>query len=155
MTHADKLILDVQELAEIKFGKNILTQALPHYERPDILYCFDEHNKSVTDQFFDIYAPRDEHPGIIFSKDYLLSQKKPFADNMDRYKMIAIVIGGWNFYLRETKVPTGVLRLKLDQLKLIGYTPVLIYWHDWANRSLTFKEELLEAKMKEALNQGN
>ncbi|KAL7029788.1 hypothetical protein ACKWTF_006367 [Chironomus riparius] len=153
LTHGDKLLLDVQELSEIKYGKNILTQAIPHFERPDILYCFDENRKSVTEDLLDIFPPRDEHPGVVFSKEHLLSQKPQFADNMDRYKMIAIVIGGWNFYLRETRQPTGVLRLKLDQLRLIGYTPILIYWHNWANKPLSYREELLDEKMNEAFSQ--
>lgn len=134
------------------YGQNILTQALPHFERPDIIYCFDENGKSVTPEIIDIFPPRKVHPGQIFSKEYLLSQRKPFSDNIDRYQMIAIVVGGWNFFVRDTEIPTGVLRMKIDQLKLVGYKPVLIYWGDWSNKPLQHREEVLSRKINEALS---
>jgi hypothetical protein len=153
LTHTDKIILDVQELSSKMFGKNIISQALPHYERPDIIYCFDENGKSVTEGIIDLFPRRKVHPGIIFSKERLLSQRQPFSDNIDRYKMIALVTGGWNSYIRETEIPTGVLRMKLEQLKMIGYIPVTVYWKEWVNKSLQHREEYLSKKLEEALSQ--
>jgi hypothetical protein len=153
LTHADKLMLDVHELAGQMFGKNIITQALPHFEKSDIMYCFDENGKSVTEEIMDLYPPRKVHPGIIFTKERLLSQKKPFSDNIDKYKMVALVIGGWNFYIRNTEIPTGIMRMKMDQLKLIGYNPVMIYWKEWISKSMQYREDYLTSKIKEALGQ--
>jgi hypothetical protein len=151
LTHTDKLLLDVKEFAEIKFGPNVITQALPQYERPDIIYCFDENGKSITDQVADVFNPRDVFTGTIFTKDHVLSKKPELAARADKLRMLAIVIGGWNFYLRGTRKPTGTLRMKLEQLRLIGYTPVLIYWDDWASKPLHIKQELFMTKMSEAL----
>lgn len=152
LTHTDKLLLDIKEFAELKFGPNVMTQALPQYERPDVLYCFDENGKSITDQLEDCYQERDKHTGNIYSKDFVLSQKPELAARADKLRMVSIVIGGWNFYLRDKEKPTGSLRMKLEQLKLIGYTPVLIYWHDWTNQPLHIKEEIFMRKMNEALS---
>lgn len=153
LTHADKLILDIKDFAELKFGSNILTQVLPHVERPDIIYCFDENGKSVTSELIDCFPRREEHTGEIYSKEVVLSQKPQFADKMDKMKMVSIVIGSWNFFLRETKVPTGVLRMKLDQLRMIGYEPVLIHWNDWVPNSLQGKEEILVTEIEKILKQ--
>lgn len=152
LTHTDKLLLDVKDFAEIKFGPNIMTQVLPQYERPDVIYCFDENGKSITNQLEDCYQPRTEHTGNIYSKDFVLSQRPELAAQAEKLKMVSIVIGGWNFYLRDKEKPTGSLRMKLEQLKLIGYTPVLIFWHDWANQPLHVKEEIFMRKMNEALS---
>lgn len=152
LTHTDKILLDVQEFAEIKFGTNVLTQVLPHYERADIIYCFDENGKSITTQIIDSFSPRDVHTGEIYSKERVLSQKPELASQIDKLRMVSIVIGGWNFYLRDSEKPTGSLRMKLEQLKLIGYIPVLIFWKDWATKPLHIKEEIFMSKLREALS---
>ncbi|KAG5684956.1 hypothetical protein PVAND_014162 [Polypedilum vanderplanki] len=153
LTHTDKILLDVHEYSEKLFGKNIITQALPHFSLSDVIFCFDENGKSVTEEIIDLFSPRRVHSGLIYSKERLLSQRKPFSDNIDKYKMIALVIGGWNFFIRETEIPTGIMRLKLEQLKMIGYTPVLIFWKEWINKSLQHREDYLTKKVKEIIRQ--
>lgn len=152
MTYADKLTLDIQEFAEFKFGPNILTQVLPHFERPDIILCFDEDGKPVTSDVISKFAARKTHTGVIYNKEFVLSQVPAFSDKIDKLKMIAVVVGGWNFYLRDTKKPTGVLRLKLEQLEMIGYIPVLIYYNEWNSASMQHKENLLTDKINAIIN---
>jgi hypothetical protein len=149
LTHSDLLILNVKEYLEVRYGPNNLRHILPHFERPDIIYCFNENNESVTDQLVDIFPPL--YAGEILSKEFLLSRKPEFAENMDKYKMVAVVVGGWNLYIRNTDIPTGGLRLKIDQLKMIGYKPILIHWHDWRTLSGSDKDQLIKIDMKRAL----
>lgn len=151
LTHTDKLLLDVKDLTEMKFGYNIVTQPLPHYERPDIVYCFDENGRSITKEVESCFQGREEHNGEIYSKEKVLSQMPELASQADKLRFLAIIIGGWNFYLRGTKTPTGALRVKIEQLQMIGYIPVLIYWNDWANKPMQYKEEIVLQKMNEAL----
>lgn len=150
LTHSDLLTLNLQEFLVQKYGANKLTHILPHYERPDIIYCFNQNGKSVTDEILDCF-PRF-FSGTILSKEFLLSQKSEFADNMNKYQMVTFVIGGWNFYLRETRIPTGVLRMKLEQLEMIGYKPILIHWDDWNNMAINEKDKLIEIEVKNALS---
>lgn len=152
LTYTDKLILDVKDFAEYKFGENLLTQILPHYDRPDIIYCLDETGKSITSQLVDCFQPRDVHTGNIYTKEFVLSQKPELAAQIDKLRLFAIVVGGWNFYLRDTQKPTGSLKMKLEQLRLIGYNPVLIFWNDWANRQLHIKEDIFMKKMNAAFS---
>jgi hypothetical protein len=155
LTHTDVIILDVKELAELKYGKNILTQALPHYERPDIIYCFDENGKSVTHELLDIFPPRNVHPGIIFSKDRLFSQKPHLMEHYDKYKLVSIIVGGRNFFIKDTKNLTGPFRMKFDQLKMIGYHPILVSWDEWVDKSIFHRENLLERKLNGVLSTKN
>ena len=147
MTYADKLTLDIQEFTEFKFGPNVLTHVLPHFERPDIILCFDEDGKPVTSDIISKYAERKSHTGEIYSKEFVLSQVPAFADKIKKLTMVAVVVGGWNFFLRDTMRPTGLLRMKLEQLEMIGYKPVLIHFNQWNAASIQDKEELLVGKI--------
>lgn len=71
---------------------------------------------------------------------------------MDQFEMVAVVLGGWNFYVRDTKKPTGGLRMKMEQLEMIGYKPILIHFDDWANQSFDSREKLIEREIQRVLS---
>lgn len=149
LTHNDKLLLNLKEVLEDKYGYNLLTHVLPHYQRPDIVYCFDENGKSVTKELLDAFP--ENYSGEIISKDLLFAKKKEFADNSDKYRMVAILLGGWNFFIRNTTIPTGGLRMKLEQLEMIGYKPILIPWIEWIKYTDEEKEQFIDNEIKRAL----
>lgn len=149
LTHSDQLLLNLKEFLERIYGVNILHQVLPHFQRPDVVYCFDENGNSVTDKLLDCLPPL--YDGVIVTKEYLLSKKTEFADNIDKFRMVAVILGGWNFYLRGTKIPTGGLRMKMEQLEMIGYQPILIHWDDWLHMKMSEKEKLFEREIKRPL----
>lgn len=149
MTNSDVQLLLMKEMLELEWGENILTHILPHYQRPDIIHCFDESGKSVTKEIAS-FCP-EHHRGHILSKDYFFSKNPDLSLNKDKYRMVAVINGGWNFYLRNTRTPTGHFRMKLEQLRMIGYTPVIIYWQDWASLSTRERLKLLQDKMNQAL----
>lgn len=149
LTHSDSLLLEMKETLESEWGENIMTHILPHYQRPDIIYCFDEIGKSVTKELIPLWP--GNHRGLILSKEFLLSKHSEFSSNIDKYRMIAVLIGGWNLYLRDTRKPTGHLRMKMEQLRMIGYTPILIHFDDWSNYSPKEKLNLLKDEMRHAL----
>lgn len=150
MTHADQLLLNLKEVLEAKFGSNVLTHILPHYQRPDVICCFDENGNPVTDKFLDCFPPRNS--GEILSKEFLLSRDEKLAAEMGNCQMLAVILGGWNFYLRDTNVPTGGLRMKLEQLEMIGYKTVLVHWSTWKNLRMDEKEKFIEAEVRKALS---
>lgn len=150
MTHADKLLLDIKMLMEEKYGENMMTHILPHYQRPDIVYCFDSNGKSVTKDIIQCFPP--PYRGTILSKDYLLSRHDDFAHKMDQIEMVAVVLGGWNFYIRDSRKPTGGLRMKIEQLEMIGYKPILIHYDDWASQPLEFRQKLIDKEVKRVLS---
>jgi len=150
LTHSDHLLLNLKEYFEQKYGFNTLRLVLPHYQKPDIVHCFDENGKSVTNKIIDC-LPTTLYDGTILTKEYIFSQNKELADNADKYKLVAVVVGGWNLYIRGTKTPTGGLRMKLEQLEKIGYRTVLVHWHDWNVMNYIDKNTLVEDLVKRAL----
>lgn len=148
LSQTDKLTLDIKEELETRYGPTKLTHVLPHYQMCDIIMCFDRNGNSVTDKILDVF-PQD-YSGNILSKERLLSQVPEFKDNINDYKIISVVIGGWNLYIRNEVRPTGGLAMKEQQLKLIGLEPVVIYWADWRK----YEDErkfLLHEKIRKAL----
>lgn len=144
------LTLDLKEFMERQFGENTLVHVLPHFERPDIVYCFDENGKSVTKELINCF-PANYNGEIIF-KESVLSKRLEMIDNMEKYRMVAIVLGGWNLYLRDTNQPTGELRMKLEQLEIVGYKPILMNWQTWMKMNIIAKEEYLNKEITRALS---
>jgi len=122
-----------------------LRVVLPHYQRPDIVHCFDENGQSVTDKIID-YLPKSHYDGSILTKEYIFSQHKELADNADKYKLLAVLVGGWSCFLTG-----GVLRMKLEQLEMIGYRTILIHGNDWYAMNDSDKNKLVEEEVKKAL----
>lgn len=150
LTHSDMILLDMKEFMERQFGENTLVHILPHFHKPDILYCFDDKGKSVTNQILDCLPTH--YSGNIISKESILSKHPEMADKMDKCRMIAVVQGGWNLYLRGTDKLTGELQMKLEQLELVGCKPILIHWNTWIKMNLIEKEKLLDDEVRKALS---
>ncbi|CRL04212.1 CLUMA_CG017311, isoform A [Clunio marinus] len=151
LTSTDKHLLDLKEFMEMKHGTNLLTHVLPHFQRPDVVYCFDENGKSVTDKIIDGFKPLN--CGWIFSKNHVFSNLgSEFSDNIDKYQMVAIVIGGWNFYIRGTRKPTGGLQMKIEQLQLVGYNTILIHWNEWRMLNDETREQFIDCHLRSVLN---
>lgn len=106
LTFNDHMILNLKETLEKKFGTNVLTHILPHYQRPDIILCFDENGKPMTEKIVNCLPP-SHYLGAILSKEYLFEQSSELAGRLDSHQLVAVLLGGWNFYLRDTEIPTG------------------------------------------------
>jgi hypothetical protein len=146
---SEKVLLDIKDLMEKQYGQNMLVNVLPHFKRSDVIYCFDETGKSVMNEIIDCF-PR-AFSGEILSKEYLLSKKEEFANNMQRFEMIAVILGYSNFYLRETNQPVGELRMKIEQLEMIGYKTVVIKWEDWFSSRYQERKKLVDDKIQRVL----
>lgn len=71
--------------------------------------------------------------------------------DVNNVKLFAIVIGGWNLYIRHTTKPTGLLKSKLDQLQKCGYEVLLIHWEEWPNTQLS-QNSYLKQRMEDYLS---
>lgn len=83
---------------------------------------------------------------LILTRDILLKDI-PGANNI---KLFAIVIGGWNLYVRHTTKPTGLLRSKMEQLEKCGYEVLLIHWEEWPTTQL-LQNSYLKQRIDELL----
>lgn len=114
---SDKWLLETKATLDGIYGAHctVLENLLPHFERSDILMAFDSVTKNPL-AIKSLHLPGN-YSGIILSREELLQS----IDNPENIKLIAVVFGGFNAYIRGTESPTGVLRLKLEQLKKIGH----------------------------------
>lgn len=146
---SEKVLYDIKDLMEQKYGKNIVTNILPHFKRSDIVLCFDENGKSVTEKIIDCFPP--VFSGEIASKDYLLSKKPELSDKFDKLELIAVILGYSNFFLLESNRKVSELETKIKQLEMIGYKTVVIKWDDWFNSRYEERIKLIDGEIQKAL----
>ena len=42
--------------------------------------------------------------------------------------------------------------MKLEQLEMVGYKPILVHWNQWLRMNIQTKEKLLDEEIRKALN---
>ena len=120
ITQVELLLTNVKEFLEARFGPSVITRILPHYEKLDIVFCFDESGNPVT-EVLDRFPSENEISGEILWKQSL------FKDNpglMQKYQLVAVVVGNRYSFMTRSDKPTGFLRMKLEQLEMVGYKPI-------------------------------
>ena len=120
---------------------DFIVHALPHFQRPDIVYCFNEEGKSITDEVFDGFV---HYKGRIISKQHILEAQPTLNSNIN---LVAVILGGWNFYLRNSNIPTGGLQMKIEQLNMIGYKTILVHFNEWLHMSPDEKKNYFNERM--------
>lgn len=119
---------------------------LPHFERNDILLAFDRDSKS-TISLSHLSSKIESHYGEILDAEFFLSEI-----DYTNVMLVPIVVGGWNNFIRgQDDRPTGLFKMKLDQLRLIGFNPIIISWFEWNSLSDDKKCKLLENKVNSIL----
>lgn len=93
------------------------TPNIHFYFLADIFVCYDKSKKEfidVSDKFPPLYT------GEIISKANIVGD-----DNTDLV-MIALVAAQKKMFWNNFEIPTGFLRLRIEQLKLLGFRPVMV-----------------------------
>ncbi|XP_049958925.1 FAST kinase domain-containing protein 5, mitochondrial [Schistocerca serialis cubense] len=132
-SQTDKFMLEVMDsLEEILGGPHNLhaVHILPQYERADIVFGIDNNGKpsNIPAQF----------------KELPLHLVKPPPTNEDQTLWYAVVIGGWNLFIRGEDRPVGAIVTKIRQLKRLGYKPTLVSWFNWSMMKSEQKKEFLK-----------
>lgn len=117
---SDRCLLETKEALDNIYGSQctVIENLLPHFNGPDIMIAFN----AATEQPLEVrtlHMP-EVYSGIILSREELLKS----IDNAEDVRLVAVVFGGFNAYVRGTEQATGTLRLKIKQLKQIGHRVV-------------------------------
>lgn len=117
---SDKCLLETKAALENIYGSQctVMENFLPHFDRADLLLAFDGETKQPLASST-LHLPGN-YSGIILSKEELLKS----IENRENIHLVTVVFGGFNSYIRGTEQKTGVLRMKLEQLKQIGHNVV-------------------------------
>ncbi|KMQ93667.1 fast kinase domain-containing protein 5 [Lasius niger] len=95
-----------------------VVRPLPHYAPPDIVFCLDEQNRLVPSKEFLSQ----------FQESEIMRVDKETSRNV---RWIALVMAPCGLLIRNTNFPAGMLAVKLRQLPLVGYTPIMISHISW------------------------
>uniref|UniRef100_A0A182N193 RAP domain-containing protein n=1 Tax=Anopheles dirus TaxID=7168 RepID=A0A182N193_9DIPT len=140
LTKSDRMLLDVQEAFGGLVGEPCaILHLLPHYQRPDLLFCCDGRTRQVVP--LDASATHATHE--IRTRESVLGVRS----GERQLRLVAIVVGSWNCYVRDERRRTGGYAMKLEQLRQLHYDTVEIPWYEWPYYSRDDMRKYLEAKL--------
>ncbi|XP_017486997.1 PREDICTED: FAST kinase domain-containing protein 5, mitochondrial [Rhagoletis zephyria] len=145
LNNTDRILLEIKETFERILRPNTFKHILPHFERPDLVICYDNKNRKAIR--LAAGCPED-YSGDILTRQLLLGDSdRPEVDT------IAIVIAGWNNVVKDKQRFTGLFEMKLNQLRMLGHKPIVIYWHEWrAQETPLDRQQFLKRKLVNAIN---
>lgn len=114
----DAIQLEVKTLCDDLYKNNCrINHILPHFQRPDLILAFNGNEPFDVKENF----PED-YSGTILTREILLRDK---SENLN-LKIVPLVIGGWNNFIRAESKLTGLLEMKMTQMRVLGHFPVLV-----------------------------
>uniref|UniRef100_A0A182KFJ5 RAP domain-containing protein n=1 Tax=Anopheles christyi TaxID=43041 RepID=A0A182KFJ5_9DIPT len=138
LTKSDRMLLDIQATFGVLVKQPCqVMHLLPHYQRPDILFCRDERNGRIVplDELADTHEIR--------TRESILGERS----GDEQLRLVAIVVGSWNCYIRDVRRRTGGYAMKLEQLRRLNYETIEIPWYEWPVYSRDDMRRYLEAKL--------
>lgn len=144
LTKSDRMLMEIQDTFQRRHKFAHIIHLLPHYQRPDVLLLWDDEVKMFLDA---AKCCPVQYSGEVLSRDYLLKEEA----SKGNLRLIAVVAGGWNCYVRNQNRFTGGFAMKLKQLQIIGHEVLVIPWHEWPLQSIEAKESFLFDKLNPLL----
>ncbi|XP_050067644.1 uncharacterized protein LOC126556419 [Anopheles maculipalpis] len=139
LTKSDRMLLDIQSTFNTLWNVPCqIMHLLPHYQRPDILFCCDARSRQVValpDQLINTHDIR--------TRESILGERS--GDN--NLRLVAIVVGSWNCYIRYDRRRTGGYAMKLAQLRKLNYDTIEIPWYEWPVYARDDMQKYLESKL--------
>ncbi|XP_069675089.1 FAST kinase domain-containing protein 5, mitochondrial isoform X1 [Periplaneta americana] len=135
LSATDRMLLEVVTAAVSILGgqeKVHLGHLIPHRERADIVYGIRADGSVVN------------IPNSFRNLDIGVCKRPPNIPNTTWY---CIVIVGWNSFIRNIKMPVGLLSCKLRHLQILGYHPVMVPWYEWRFLPVEEQTKYLEKKI--------
>lgn len=134
MSPFDRFLNELLINAENIFGskeKYLCHYLLPHHDKADIAFCLDNNNKPLP-------IPKD-----MKSIPYFKGVVKPTKPGNWR----CIVAASRSMYIINRRELVGEYYVKIRQLKILGYEPVVVSLFDWYNLQPEQKESFLRDKI--------
>uniref|UniRef100_A0A182Q0T6 RAP domain-containing protein n=1 Tax=Anopheles farauti TaxID=69004 RepID=A0A182Q0T6_9DIPT len=148
LTKSDRMLLDIQETFGGMVGEPCrIMHLLPHYQRPDMLFCCDRTTRRVV-PLEPLLGTEVTNTHEIRTRESILRERS----SEDQLRLVAIVVGSWNCYVRDERRRTGGYAMKLEQLRQLQYETVEIPWYEWPYYSRDDMRKYLEAKLSPYLS---
>ncbi|KAH8356600.1 hypothetical protein KR200_009184 [Drosophila serrata] len=144
LNSTDRILLEIREAASLLHRHLSFKHVLPHYERCDLVLCYDHRQRKALPLSADV---GEDYNGVILTRRHLLGESKAQDDQV---ASIVIVIAGWNNTIRDKNRFTGQMDMKLRQLRQLGHQPVVIYWHEWRElENATDRQNFLRRRLSQ------
>ncbi|CAG4964786.1 unnamed protein product [Parnassius apollo] len=134
----ERMFLDVLNILREARGNDFVKggHILTHHQRGDIILCNDRKGFAMP-------------VGDKFDNKYFGLTRSPPDDNI----WIALVIGGRNAFIRNTKIPSGQFKSKIRELNTLGFCAELISWDvlrkcETKEAKLEYLNNLIEVAIK-------
>ncbi|XP_055587762.1 uncharacterized protein LOC129740175 isoform X2 [Uranotaenia lowii] len=141
VTKSDRMLMEIQDTFRKRHKHAHIIHLLPHYQRPDVLLLYDTAEGSFRD--VEALCP-PQYSGEILWKDGLLAAED--EQRRKELRLVAVVAGGWNCYVRDVNRFTGGFAMKLKQLQMIGYE-TLVHVSLWISQPKTDSVECVHHEL--------
>lgn len=116
----DRILLEIKDTCYQLLQSNCyFKHILPHFERPDILFCYDKLQHKTIPLKIENFP---DYKGIILSRNIILDNEL----NQPNIESVAVIVAGWNNFVRDKDRITGLFQLKLKQLEILGYRTIVV-----------------------------
>ncbi|KAH8287227.1 hypothetical protein KR054_004706 [Drosophila jambulina] len=144
LNSTDRILLEIREAASLLHRHLSFKHVLPHYERCDLVLCYDHRQRKALPLSADV---GEDYSGVILTRRHLLGESRAQDDQV---ASIVIVIAGWNNTIRDKNRFTGQMDMKLKQLRQLGHQPVVIHWHEWRElETATDRQDFLRRRLSQ------
>ncbi|KAL7646965.1 UNVERIFIED_CONTAM: hypothetical protein RMT77_002222 [Armadillidium vulgare] len=139
-THQERLLLDIQTKIAAMVGREEIVEPaiiLPHFSLPDLIFCTTVDGEPVKlPEEFKNFGLADLKPALSFSNLGLCWN--------------AVLIGGRNSLIRETRELKGNLMMKKRQLTKLGFKVSVVPYRGYAKTSTKYKLDFLEKCLQDS-----
>ncbi|KAH8418968.1 hypothetical protein KR222_010593, partial [Zaprionus bogoriensis] len=143
----DRVLLEVRDAVTSLLRTTVgLKHVLPHYERSDVVVFYDRLKQRPLP--FEASRCPEDYTGVLLTREHLLGEL--LAPHVET---LVILVAGWNNVIRNKGRYTGQFAMKLQQLKKLGHTPVVITWHEWRElETFADRQGFLRRRLRQAAN---
>lgn len=127
LSATDKFLLEINESIKVTYKHCYMYHALPHHERADSIIAYNRRTGDTVDISANFPAG---YPFEMLTRDVLLKD----CEMVDDLEVVNFVIGGRNNFVRHQDRPTGLMKMKLDQSRMMGLRPILVSYFQNSGR---------------------
>lgn len=93
-----------------------------------------QYKRDDSGSFIDLYVVFDQRTGNVVNVEQRFPdaytgkfiRKEDFVGSDENLAVVALIASYWHDLCRADMSPNGFMRLKIDQLKLLGFQPLLV-----------------------------
>ncbi|XP_062141547.1 FAST kinase domain-containing protein 5, mitochondrial [Drosophila sulfurigaster albostrigata] len=146
LNKTDRVMLEIRDALGSLLRTHVHAKhLLPHFDRCDLVVCYDRQQQRVLPLSTDCPA---DYTGVLLTRQHLLGEREA-----PHVETLVVVVAGWNNVIRDKERLTGQFAMKLQQLRQMRHKPIVIYWHEWRELETSAdRQDFLKRRLRQAAN---